>query len=91
MADDRDKLRDALDRLQKELEELRKLNPGVGAQLDETIDEARATLEGKSPDLKRHSTLIERLSNAMLDYEASHPSLAGNLGGLIDALANMGI
>lgn len=91
MADDRDKLRDALDRLQKELEELRKLNPGVGAHLDETIGEARATLEGKSPDHKRHSTLIERLSNAMLEYEASHPSLAGNLGGLIDALANMGI
>jgi hypothetical protein len=91
VADDRDKLRDALDRLQKELEELRKLNPGVGAQLDETIGEARATLEGRPPDHKRHRTLIERLSNAMLEYEASHPSLAGNLGGLIDALANMGI
>jgi hypothetical protein len=88
---DHENLRQALDRLQSQLEELRKVNPGVAAHLDETIGEARATLEGKSPDQQRRRSLIERLRDAMLQYEASHPTLALNLSGLIDALANMGV
>jgi hypothetical protein len=91
VADDHNKLREALDRLQSELDELRMVNPGAAAHLDETIGEVRATLDGKALEQHRQRSLTERLRDAVLQYEASHPSLALNLSGLVDALANMGI
>ena len=38
-----------------------------------------------------HPSIVDRLRNEVLQYEASHPSLAAGLGRIIDALAGMGI
>lgn len=92
---DHEKLRETLDQLRSQLDELRRRDPAVAEQLAATIDEAQAVLTGKSPG--EHETpapqgsIVDRLKDAVLEYEASHPSLAGNLGGIINALGRMGI
>ena len=91
MASEHDKLRETLSQLQAQLEEVRKLDPAMGAQLDSTIAQARAVLQGQTAEPAVHRSIVKRLSDAVLKYEASHPSLAGNLGSIIDALGRMGI
>ncbi len=91
MATDNDKLRETLHQLQRQLEEVRKLDPAVAGQLDATLAEAKAALAGAPIHSAKRQSLVERLSNAVLQYEASHPSLSGNLGSIVDALARMGI
>jgi hypothetical protein len=89
MSDEHEKLREALDRLQSQLDEIRGAQPQVAEHLGTTLAEARALLEGQST--AKAGTLTERLSDAVLKYEASHPTLAMNLGSIVDALAQMGI
>jgi hypothetical protein len=91
MNDEREQLERVLDGLQAQLEEMRKLNPAMAASLDQTIAEAKRTLAGQPAEPAKRKSLVERLRSDMLRYEASHPTLAGNLGSLIDALAGMGI
>jgi chorismate mutase len=91
MADEHEKLRHTLDQLQSQLEEMRKLNPAVAESLQATIVEAREVLHGQPTVPVRHRSIIERLRQEVQKYEASHPSLAANLGSVIDALGQMGI
>jgi len=92
---DHEKLRETLDQLRSQLDELRSRDPAVADQLAATIDEAQAVLSGTAPSAGEpaapQGSLVDRLKDAVLEYEASHPSLAGNLGGIIDALGRMGI
>lgn len=91
MAGEHDKMRETLDQLQAQLDELRQRDPAVAAHLDATIAQAKAALGGQSIQPAEHRSLVKRLSDAVLKYEASHPSLAGNLGSIIDALSGIGI
>ncbi len=91
MADQHEKLRQTLDQLQSQLEDMRKLNPAVAESLQATITEAREVLHGQTTVPQRHQSIVDRLRQEVLRYEASHPSLAGNLGSVIDALGQMGI
>jgi uncharacterized protein DUF4404 len=91
MADEHDKLRETLHQLQRQLDDVRKLDPAVAQQLDATIAEAKAALAGAPIQPAKHQSIIQRLSDAVLRYEASHPSLSGNLGSIVDALGRMGI
>jgi hypothetical protein len=91
MTDPRDKLKSALDELQAQLEEMRAVDPEVAGQLGSTIDQARAVLAGRPTGTDEHASLIEQLKGAVLEYEASHPTLSGNLGAVISALGQMGI
>ena len=91
MADERNKLRATLDQLHAQLDEMRKLNPEVAAQLDATIGEAKDVLDGRRVETAAGRSIVKRLVDAVQRYEASHPSLAANLGGVADALARMGI
>jgi len=91
MAADHDELRKTLDHLRAQLDEMRQVDPAVAAQLDVTIGEAKAALAGPPIQPAEHRSIIKRLSSAVAKYEASHPSLAGNLGSLIDALSRTGI
>jgi hypothetical protein len=90
MTGEHDQLRQILDQLQAQLNEVRRLDPAVATHLESTIAEAKAALAGR-PTPAAHRSIVERLSDAMLKYEASHPALAGNLGSIIDALGRMGI
>jgi Domain of unknown function (DUF4404) len=91
MADEHDELRTSLERLRSHLEEIRKVDPMLASDLDVTIGEAKAAIDRGQIEPAKKRSLIERLSDAVLKYEASHPTLAANLGGFVDALAAMGI
>jgi hypothetical protein len=91
MGGQHDKLRSALDQLQGQLDEMRAVDPGVAAHLDSTIDQAKAVLAGRPTEEDEHRSLTSQLKGAVLKYEASHPTLAGSLGSVIDALGQMGI
>jgi hypothetical protein len=91
MNDPQDKLRSTLTELRWQLDELRKRDPRVAADLAATIDEAEAALGGEARPATEQASLAEQLSGALRDYEATHPALAGNLGAIIDALGRMGI
>jgi len=86
-----EQLRGALDALAAQLDEMREVDPEVAAQLSTTVEQAQAVLQGRPSRAEEHGTLIEHLKAAVLEYEASHPTLAGNIGSLIDALGRMGI
>jgi hypothetical protein len=90
MADQHARLREALEQLRLQLDELRARDPAVADRLQETLAEAEAALDGPSQG-EANDSIVKRLSDAVLDYEATHPSLAGNLGSVIDALGRMGI
>jgi hypothetical protein len=85
-----EKLRETLERLSAQLDAMRSTHPDVARHLDATVAEAKSLLAvpgGKS----KAPPITARLKDTMLQYEASHPNLALALGGLIDALSQMGI
>lgn len=95
----REKLELTLSELQAELAELGELDAPVRDRLQTTLGEIRRALarphggedrpivgEENSP----HS-LAERLNDATRELESTHPELSTTLGGVIHALAQMGI
>ena len=91
MSNDADKLRASLAQLKRQLNEAISLDPTLAAQLRATIAEIEATLTGSASSRTADGTIRERLADAALDFEASHPTLAGTLGSVVDALGRMGI
>ena len=90
MSGEHDKLRQALEDLQAHLAELRQIDASAAANLDATIADAQSVLGSQSAGQEPH-TVAEQFNEALLHYEASHPTLAGNLRSVIDALAQIGI
>jgi hypothetical protein len=91
MAGEHDKLRETLNRLQAQVDELRQRDPAVAENLQTTLAEARAVLGGGPAQQQGRRSLSERLSDAVLKYEGSHPAIALNLERIIDALSQIGI
>lgn len=91
MTDEHDKLRETLTELRSQLGELHERDAQVAEHLKATIAEAEAVLGGQPKQPHEHESITTRLSDAVRQYEATHPSLAGNLGAIIDALGRMGI
>ena len=58
-----------------------------------TIDEPPPTAgpESAAPAVQPAAPLTQRLSDAARELETTHPQLSMTLGGMIDALARMGI
>lgn len=86
-----EQLRGALDALEAQLGDMRSLDPDVAAHLDANIEQARSVLSGGTAGPQEHRSLVEQLKDSVLKYEASHPTLAGSIGSVIDALGRMGI
>ncbi len=84
-----EQLHKALDDLQAHLEEMRQLNPDVAKHLDTTIEQAKGVLAGDTA--AEHHTVSQQFRDAVQHYEATHPTLAGSLRSVIDALAQIGI
>lgn len=89
MAGEHEELEQALDQLQSQLDEMRAVDPDVAAHLGSTIEQAKGVLAGRRGG--EHHSVFEQLKDAVLEYEASHPMLAGNIGAVIRALGQMGI
>lgn len=86
-----EKLRQALEDLQSQLAEMRTIDPAVAEHLEATIAEARSVLAKESAPAEEHEGVADSFGEALRNYEASHPTLAGNLRSVIDALAQIGI
>ncbi len=90
MSAEHEKLQETLNQLQEQLKDLRDLDPAVKEHLHTIVAETRGALAGRAAEPDEPS-LNQRLSDAVLKVEASHPDLAINLGSIIDALGQMGI
>lgn len=91
MSGHHEELRNALDELQARLDEMRSVDPAVATHLDSAIGQAQALLAGQPAESDEHRSMVDQLKEAMFKYEASHPTLAGNLRSVVDALGQMGI
>jgi hypothetical protein len=99
VATTREKLESTLAELQAELADLGELDPITRQRLVSTLGEIRTELaqptgdEGASRlmDENAATSLAERLNEATRGLESTHPELSTTLGGVIHALAQMGI
>jgi len=94
-----EKLQSTLDELHAELDAMDQLDEATREQLRATIAEIQTALSrrsaGAAPPARQpaveEQSLAERLNDATRGLESTHPELATNLGGVIHALAQMGI
>jgi hypothetical protein len=94
MADDREKLLQSLRELRSQLEQTELPDPAVRSRLEQTIAEIEGAVAPNYPVVavrRANPSLAQRLSEATLEFEASHPTLSGTVGSVIDALSRMGI
>jgi uncharacterized protein DUF4404 len=94
-------LRSSLVDLHRQLETTRSVDPEMRALLAELLTDIDRLLEsGKEGQTGRGKgatapesadSIAERLGDAAREFEETHPTLAGTIGSVIDALAQMGI
>lgn len=95
---DREKLQQTLAELHSQLDEAESLDADLAAQLRAVASEIEQTLEKRqaagpatgSSETPPPST-PELLEEAAVEFEQSHPTIAGTVRRLIDVLAQMGI
>jgi hypothetical protein len=94
-----EQLKATLDRLRQELVQIDQVDPALRQQLAQTLAEIQTALQvkatGSTPSpaaaATKKESLIRRLQETAKRFEASHPILSENIGGLIDALSRSGI
>jgi hypothetical protein len=99
VATTRERLAATLAELQAELAEVGELDANTRQRLQTTLEEILAALA--QPPVDEHAppladeneakSLAERLNDATRGLESTHPELSTTLGGVINALAQMGI
>jgi len=90
MSNPESSLKESLDELREALEAPDDLDEALRAELRSAAQEI---LEALDPDHERQlsGSLRERLTNALEDFEKSHPKITETVGRLADALSDMGI
>jgi len=91
MADDQERLPQLLAELRSQLAASKSIDDGTRHRLEATLGDVERVLSGGSPTSARSESLTGRLSATATGFEASHPTLAVTISGLIDALGNLGI
>jgi len=93
MAELHDRLRADLAELQRQLATESSVDPTSRALIERVIADVEPILSSERADASPtgRGSLAARLSQAAKRFEISHPTLAGTLGSIIDALAQMGI
>jgi Domain of unknown function (DUF4404) len=94
-----DQLKATLDQLHHDLAQLDKVDPALRQQLLQSLAEIQAALQTSAKTLPqtpaaqtaKRDSLVKRLRETAQRFEASHPALADNIGGLIDTLGQSGI
>jgi hypothetical protein len=93
MALDREKLKETVADLQAKLTDVESLDPSVADRLRTALADVRAALDRpESPQAaaQRSPRLVERLADAALRLEESHPTLSTGIGNLAGVLGQMG-
>ncbi|MBI2823833.1 MAG: DUF4404 family protein [Planctomycetia bacterium] len=98
MADDPQELRGTLARLHEQLRaapdisgETREMLAGVVNDIHALLAKAGPAGGIAGPGQPPGESIVARLSTAERQFEATHPTLAGIVGSIIDALGRMGI
>jgi hypothetical protein len=94
MGEDRQRLRQSLEDLRLQLATADLPDQATRLRLEQTIVEIESALgpgQALVPVRPVNSSLVRRLSDATDEFEASHPTLSGAIGSVIDALSRMGI
>ena len=85
-------LHETLQQLQRELEHTEEIEDTTRELLQSLMGDIQKVLEGTSGQSSpQHRSLIERLKDATEHFEDAHPRLTTAVGGVIEALSNMGI
>ena len=90
---DREKLKATLNELLAELSDVDQLDPEVDVRLRSALGEIQTVLEKKQPPPTAPAGSggpIERLGEAALHLEESHPTLSSAIGNLAGMLGQMG-
>jgi hypothetical protein len=101
MSDEPNELRATLARLHEQLRGAANVSPETRALLKGALDDIHSLLgdepsgagpraTGEPRDASQES-IVRRLGSAEREFEATHPTLAGIVGSVIDALGRMGI
>lgn len=88
------KLRATIAELETELRNVGTLDAETKAMLELALEEIQATLRhehSSATGAAEPHTLTERLELSATEFETSHPTLAGVLRRLVDALSQLGI
>jgi len=94
MSTSAEKLRATLADLHGQLEAVEELDPEVRQMLRGALDEIHEKLdhsEAESEASANHESTAQNLRELVDRFEGSHPTLAGAVGSVIDALGRMGI
>lgn len=86
-----ERLRQVLSELEQELSSLDTVDDETRAVLEEISHEIHDSLHPKKQQTLEPESVTERLKVAVQKFEADHPTLAGAVTRLIDALGQMGI
>lgn len=91
MADHQAELLALVQQLQKQLRETPALDPAVAKEVQAIVREIETTLPRAAEVSPEELPLADRLRQAALDFEASHPVLSQTVGNIADSLAKIGI
>jgi hypothetical protein len=91
MDENSQRLRATITELERELRSGHPVDEETRAMLLEAVDEIQAALHAKSSGESEPHTLNERLTEAAAGFDASHPTLAGLVRRVVDALSQLGI
>lgn len=98
MADDREDLRATLTELHRQLESAGSIDPEslamlrqVMADIEQALSQRPDGADAPPVETRVKRSLVRRLTDAARGFEATHPTLSGAIGGVVDALAQMGI
>jgi hypothetical protein len=84
------KLRELLETLHGELEQVDSVDEGTEAVLTTLREDIRKLVDEKTGTPEEDASLVERLGEAVDHFEAGHPKLSMTIQHLLDSLANMG-
>ncbi|HVX13423.1 MAG TPA: DUF4404 family protein [Pirellulales bacterium] len=105
MPQDAENFRATLAELHRQLDAAHSLDPSTRDMVRQAIADiehtlardphasARGATSGKlsRSEAAEHASVVRRLGDAAREFEATHPTLSGSIGSVIDALAQMGI
>lgn len=85
-------LRERIQELLGELEQVEAVDPGARDRLAAVVEEIRSAVEDSDDDESQaDESLLDRLNEATRHFEESHPTLTAMVGRVAESLSNLGI
>ena len=85
----REQLREALQELREQIDSGEPVDPELRDLLEGVVGDLHGLLDAGKPE--QHGPLARRVEQMALEFETSHPMLAGTLNRLTHMLSSMGI